>query len=57
MMEKIRQAGPVAALVLAILLAAQMVVVPSGPGGTSSGGIAPVDYVFQDSTFKAVWIP
>ena len=56
MMEKIRQAGPVAALVLAILLAAQTVRGPA-PGPVSSGGLSTVDYVFQDSNFKAVWIP
>ncbi len=55
MMEKIRQAGPVAALVLAILLAAQLGQVPEGPA--PSGDPPAVGDVFVDSDFKAVWIP
>lgn len=59
MMEKLRQIGPVAALILSILIAGQSGKHLSAPiTDTSSGGaLSPVDYVFQDSAFKAVWVP
>lgn len=58
-MEKIRQAGPVAALVLAVLIAGQAgrpLAAPIGSGSSGAGQI-PAAEVFQDSDFKAVWVP
>ncbi|MBQ9083094.1 MAG: family 10 glycosylhydrolase, partial [Clostridia bacterium] len=55
MMEKLRQAGPVAALVLAILLAAQLGQLPETP--SPSGDPPAVGDVFVGSDFRAVWIP